>query len=474
MLRRLLTATIAAALVVVIGAGPAVANNQAKGSKGGGGGDPTLNPSGDQKAKRTADYTSTVKLAIADIQAYWKKTFPKVYGARYDAIPNNRIIAARPGVALPRCQGQKLAYKDAAGNAFYCFRSNFVVYDDAGLFPQLFENFGDFSIALVLAHEWGHAIQDRAGNADQPTIYKELQADCFAGAWVAHVANGGSKLLSLRAGNLDTGLAALLRFRDAPGSSPGNPGAHGDGFDRVSSFQQGFDSGPKECAKYFGTPPAITESSTFTTPANAASGGNLPADQVIPSMVQSLNQFYSNVEPNYVKLTIDDVKAYDSSGDPKKLPVCGGGHLTRKQAKDRVIFCIPDKYIAFDEPYLQHVYDDIGNFGVGTLFANAWAVYVQTLQRFPGVSTNEPNAVFGADCYTGGFSRAMFDAGLLDPGDLDETIQAFIDSASAIGVSKNVDLTFARMRAVRDGFFKGYAACAQFATSASTTSQPSG
>ena len=96
--------------------------------------------------------------------------------------------------------------------------------------------------------------------------------------------------------------------------------------------------------------------------------------------------------------------------------MCGGGRLTRKQAKDRVIFCIPDKYIAFDEPYLQHVYDDIGDFGVGTLFANAWAAYVQTLQDFPGVSTNEPNAVFGADCYTGGFSRAMFDAGLLDPG----------------------------------------------------------
>ena len=170
MLRRLLTVITAAALVAAIGAGPAVANNQAKGSKGGGGGDPTLNPTGHQKAKRTEDYTSTVKLAIADIQAYWKKAFPKVYGGKYSPVPQNRIIAARPGVALPKCQGQKLAYKDAQGNAFYCFRSNFVVYDDAELFPQLFHDFGDFSIALVLAHEWGHAIQDRAGNADQPTI----------------------------------------------------------------------------------------------------------------------------------------------------------------------------------------------------------------------------------------------------------------------------------------------------------------
>jgi predicted metalloprotease len=469
-LRRLLTATTAAVLVVAIGAGPAVATDQAKGSKGGGGNDPTLNPSGKHKTKRTEEYTSTVKLAIADIQAYWKKTFPRIYGAKYVPVPANRIIAARPGVVLPRCQGQRLAYKDAEGNAFYCFRSNFVVYDDAELFPQLFHDFGDFSIALVLAHEWGHAIQDRAGNADQPTVYKELQSDCFAGAWVAHVANGESKRLSLRAGNLDTGLAALIKFRDAPGSSPGNPGAHGDGFDRVSSFQDGFDNGPDKCATYFDSPPGITESSTFTTPENAASGGNLPADQVIPSMVEYLNQFYSNVEPSYQPLTIDDVKAYDSAGNPKKLPLCGNGRLTPKQVKDRVIFCIPDKYIGFDEPYLQHVYDDIGDFGVGTLFANAWAVYVQSLQHFPGVDTNEANAVFGADCYTGGFSRAMFDAGVLDPGDLDETIQAFIDSAAALGVNKGVDLTFARMRAVRDGFFNGYSACAKYAT----TSQSSG
>ena len=307
-LRRLLTATIAAALVVVIGAGPAVANNQAKGSKGGGGGDPTLNPSGDQKAKRTADYTSTVKLAIADIQAYWKKTFPKVYGGtlrRHSGQPDHRGATGRRAASMP---GPEARVQGRRGQRLLLLPQQLRRLRRRRALPAALPDFGDFSIALVLAHEWGHAIQDRAGNADQPTIYKELQADCFAGAWVAHVANGGSKRLSLRAGNLDTGLAALLRFRDAPGSSPGNPGAHGDGFDRVSSFQDGFDNGPKKCATYFDTPPAITESSTFTTPENAASGGNLPADQVIPSMVEYLNQFYSNVEPNYVKLTIDDVK----------------------------------------------------------------------------------------------------------------------------------------------------------------------
>jgi predicted metalloprotease len=36
-----------------------------------------------------------------------------------------------------------------------------------------------------LAHEWGHAIQGRS-NFTARTVTKDLQADCFAGAWAKH------------------------------------------------------------------------------------------------------------------------------------------------------------------------------------------------------------------------------------------------------------------------------------------------
>ena len=71
------------------------------------------------------------------------------------------------------------------GNAFYCLQSNFIAYDDVALMPRLAETFGTFSVALVLAHEWGHGIQDRAGNGDEQTVYLEQQADCFAGAFLS-------------------------------------------------------------------------------------------------------------------------------------------------------------------------------------------------------------------------------------------------------------------------------------------------
>ncbi len=458
----LLTAVVALALASPVGA----ANDKPKPTQ------PSLNQSKGPQAKRTAAYSKTARLAIADIQSYWAKTFPEVYGAKYTPIPPNRIIAAHPGVTLPSCQGQKLSYKDAVNNAFYCFKSNFVAYDDVKLFPDLFENFGAFSIALVFAHEWGHAIQDRSGNADHPSIEKELQADCFAGSWTRHVADGDSKTLTLEPGSLDSSLAAYLRrFRDAPGSSPEDPQAHGDAFDRITAFEDGYSNSAQQCATYFDSPPLTTEQQ-FASQGDAKNGGNLPAEQVIPVTVDLLNDFYRQVVPDYTPLTIDKVFKFDSTGRASQLPKCGGSTLPRKQIKNRVFFCIDDGYIAFDEPYVQHVYDDIGDFGVTTLFANTWATYVQLQQQFPGAADNTDQAVLAADCDSGGFAAAMFNGLLtsdtlggpvsLSSGDLDETVAALLDYVSARGVSSSADASFSLFGAFRGGFFQGFDSCAQY------------
>jgi hypothetical protein len=60
-----------------------------------------------------------------------------------------------------------------------------VAWDAEGLLPDLLSRFGDFVIPVVLAHEWGHAVQGRSNFAAR-TVTKELQADCFAGAWSKH------------------------------------------------------------------------------------------------------------------------------------------------------------------------------------------------------------------------------------------------------------------------------------------------
>src|SRR4051794_18172319 len=167
-------------------------------------------PASAPRAKPPAS-EETIHLTVDDLQDYWASELPALYGVRYEKIPAAKIIPYTSTSKIPRCGPGPVRYKDVAQNAFYCNAGKFVAYDDENLFPQLDKEFGDFTIALTLAHEWGHAVQDQAGITG-PTIALEQQADCFAGAWVRHVGDGGSTRLTLNEGNLDTGLAGFLTF----------------------------------------------------------------------------------------------------------------------------------------------------------------------------------------------------------------------------------------------------------------------
>ena len=411
------------------------------------------------QATSTSTVNQIVSAAGADVQAFWRQTFPDLYGGRYEPVRPSSVIAATRGTKLPTCQGAELSYRDVVGNAFYCFRDNFIVYDAQRLFPAIAENFGEFSVALVVAHEWGHAIQDRADNAEQPTILKELQADCFAGAWTADQAGAKSGPV-LHPGDLESSLAALLQFRDTPGTSPDDSSAHGSAFDRVNAFQEGFDSGVERCAAYFDKPPVIVEL-PFASDAEAENGGEVAAEDVIPLAVQLLNDFYTQVDAAFTPVSIDAVGGFDSS-DSVSIPKCGTSKPPVKQVRNRVYYCIPDDYIAFDQPFLQQIYDEIGDFGAASLVASPFATRLQSIQGEEGVESNDLAIVFQADCYTGGFTAAFSNgylSGSLSPGDLDELVEAFLVYSRARGVSAKVPLTFLRMDYFRRGFFDGYNSC---------------
>jgi predicted metalloprotease len=184
------------------------------------------------------EYSQTVESVLGSLDEYWSQALPETFGVRYRS--PSRYVYYRPEEGPgPRCGGERAPAK----NAFYCSAGDFIAWDESGLLIPYYVGSGDFAAAFVLAHEFGHAMQARLPEREPLGVLNELQADCFAGAWAAHVAQQGL----LEAGDLDEATLAVFTARDVPGTEFTDPRAHGSGFERTRAFADGYESGPRRC-----------------------------------------------------------------------------------------------------------------------------------------------------------------------------------------------------------------------------------
>ncbi len=185
-------------------------------------------------------YTALVRQVLSSLERYWETAMPGELGTPYRGDPAGYYYyrpEERPG---PRCGRQAAPPR----NAFYCPSEDFIAWDESGLLIPYYLQ-GDFAAAYVLAHEFGHAMQVRlpASRQLEVGILRELQADCFAGAWARHVAQAEQ----LAAGDLDEAVAGIYSGRDVPGTPFTDPRAHGSGFERIRAFGDGYEAGPRQC-----------------------------------------------------------------------------------------------------------------------------------------------------------------------------------------------------------------------------------
>lgn len=195
-----------------------------------------------------------VKTILADNEDVWNKIFQE---NNIQFVPAKIVLFS--GQVETACGGAS-----SASGPFYCPEDE-KIYMDMSFFEELRTKFGaqggDFAVAYVIGHEYGHHIQNLLGTstkmrqlqrgkseaeANKLSVALELQADFYAGLWTHFNEKQNSML---EPGDIEEALSAANAVGDdaiqkkMQGQVIPDSFTHGTSEQRMFWFQKGFKTG---------------------------------------------------------------------------------------------------------------------------------------------------------------------------------------------------------------------------------------
>jgi predicted metalloprotease len=394
---------------------------------------------------------------IADLADFWKTEYGKTFD-KGTFVPVDHFFSW--DARAP--QQQQITFCRAGTyhvvNAAYCSVDQTIGWDRGVLLPLISQKYGKMAVVMVLAHEYGHSIQHlaRLNGFLTPGLVLEQQADCFAGVFLRHVADGGSTHFTLNTTDgLNGVLGATVAVRDQDPNNPHN--VHGSAFERVTAVQMGWQDGAIACKNINRKEIQKRRGELPVTYKPGDEEGQLAVDNTSLNLVAgALGKLYPLPQPPKVDFTgIVKNCAPDTGVEPASYCPATGTigtdvpELAKRAGQQR----------GDDEP-LSAVVD--GNYNAFILFVSRYMLAVEQNRKLS--LTGADTAGLRTICLSGVVSTKFSDPGSevqLTAGDLDAAVSGLLaDGLAASDVDgKVVPSGFQRLDAFRTGVLDGEGAC---------------
>ncbi|WP_280384709.1 metallopeptidase [Nocardia wallacei] len=393
---------------------------------------------------------------LSDLQEYWGAEYPKFFKGAFKPVDRFLSWDARApeeqAVTFCKSSTHKMV------NAAYCKLDKTIGWDRGRLLPLVADKYGTMAVVMVLAHEYGHALQDQArlNGFLTPGIVLEQQADCFAGVFLRHVAEGDSAHFTLNTTDgLNGVLGAAVAVRDRDPDNPRN--VHGSAFERVTAVQIGWQDGTEGCKNINRKEIKQRRGELPTSFEPGDKEHQLPVDTASLDLVaQALGRIYPVRQP----------PRYDYAGVVRDCP--------KGTAAEPVSYCPSNNKIGANVPELAARAGDLpgaeeplsamveGNYNAFLVFISRYALAVQQDRSLP--LSGPESAGLRTACLSGVITTRLSDPASdprLTAGDLDAAVSGLLADGAAAGDvdGKVVPSGYQRLDAFRAGVLDGEGAC---------------